>query len=177
MSKYVGQVSAIYNKEFSGKMTYSIKIDGSPLYFRLNGNRYPGIVEKGNVVEFEATENEDGKSAKVVGAVTSGKAPTSAAARTVAAGSGNSGGVDWDKKDRSIQYQSSRKDALELVSILVTSGALKLPTDKAKQVSVIEAVVDRYTAAFYADIAELGAVKRTTTEEVEEKEETEGDEE
>lgn len=173
MSKYVGQVKKIFDREFSGKMTYSIVIEGSPLYFRLNNKRYPGIVEVGNVVEFEATENDDGKSAKVVSPVTAGKQTKSPQAQAASGG----GTTDWAAKDRSIQYQSSRKDAIEVVGLLLTSGALKLPADKAKQVSVIEAVIDRYTAQFYVDIPELGAIKRTTTEEVEEAAESVEDEE
>jgi hypothetical protein len=174
MTQYVGRVAAIYNREFSGKMTYSIKIDGSPLYFRLNDKRYPGIVEKGNMVEFEAEENSDGKSAKVIGAVRAGRAaPTSEAGKGAAVG----GGVDWAKKDASIQYQSSRKDAVEFVKLLVQTGALGLPAAKSKQVAALELAVDRYTAQFFADIAELGAVKRTTSEEVEEGEQEEDEDE
>lgn len=172
LTKYVGVVGAIYEKQFSGKLSVSFRIDGSPLYFRTGAHRYPGVVEKGNTVEFEAEENSDGKSATVRGSVAAGRNQP----RPSSGGSRDSGAVDWAKKDASIQYQSSRKDALELTALLVSSGALKLPADAAKKVAVLEACLDRYTAQFYQDIAELGAVQRTSTEETQESEQYEEEE-
>ena len=40
-----GVVFKVYEKAFRGQTNYSIKIDGDPLYYRANTNRWAGIAE------------------------------------------------------------------------------------------------------------------------------------
>lgn len=152
--KYTGKVYKIYEREFRGKMSYSIKLDDQPLYHRLNDKRFAGIAESGNVIEFEAEPNADGKSTAVKGEVRLAAASSS---QPQAATSFAGGGT----RDASIQYQSSRKDALEFLSIAITAGAIKLPAKEAAKLKAMEALVDYYTAGFYEDIGTLGAVSRS----------------
>lgn len=150
MAKYTGQVFKVYPKEFSGKMNYSFKLEDNPIFFRLGTTRHEGVVEPGSVVEVEADLNSDGKSAKV----TSVKKASAQAQAQVAGAAGT--------KDSAIQYQSSRKDAIEFVILLNTTGTLAslLPKKEAAKVGFLEALVDKYTAQFYEDIGALGAVSR-----------------
>lgn len=151
-----GQVFRVYEKQFPGKpMTYSVKLEGNPLYYRLGTNRFPGIVEPGNVVEFQATDNPDGKSASVVSPVRAGKAQSPAT--TAASGTPT---VNYAARDNSIQYQSSRKDAIALVDIILREKAYKLPAKVSDQYGAVLDLVDHLTAAFYNDVGTLGAVGR-----------------
>lgn len=151
-NKVEGIVFRVYPKTFPGKPeTYSIKIDGDPLYYRSGTNRFAGIAEAGNRVSFMATPNSDGKSARIDGPVTLMKPEPAAASGTPSFGDG---------RQNSIVYQSSRKDAIEHVKLLIQTGGLPLPKEKAKIAGVIDAAVDRYTALFFEDVNTLGAVTR-----------------
>lgn len=151
--KYEGVVFKVYDKEFSGKMTYSIKLDGQPLYHRAGMQRFAGIAEAGNRVSFDAEPNPDGKSTKITSPV------TLVAAQAVASSGTPSGGGDGPRQN-SIIYQSSRKDALEFLNVLFNAGALKLPAAVAAKAGALEALLDRYTALFFDDVNTLGAVVR-----------------
>lgn len=148
-----GVVFKVYPKTFPGKPeTYSIKLDGDPIYYRSGTNRFAGIAESGNRVRFEATPNPDGKSAKIEGPVTIVKPEPQAVAAT--------GTPSWDGRNNSIVYQSSRKDAIEYVKLLLANGALPVPKDKKSIAGFLDAAVDRYTAQFFEDVNTLGAVTR-----------------
>lgn len=151
-NKVEGVVFKVYDKQFPGKpVTYSIKIDGDPLFYRAGTNRFAGIAEAGNRVTFMATPNSDGKSARVDGPVTLVKTEPVAASGTPSFGDG---------RQNSIVYQSSRKDAIEHVKLLIQTGGLPLPKEKAKIAAAVDAAVDRYTALFFEDVNTLGAVTR-----------------
>ena len=55
-------------------------------------------------------------------------------------------------RDVSIQYQSSRKDALVLFPLLVEAGAISLPKEKAAKYDAVLALVEEITNKFYIDI-------------------------
>jgi hypothetical protein len=153
-NKVEGVVFKVYPKTFPGKPeTYSIKIDGDPLFYRAGTNRFAGIAESGNRVTFEATPNPDGKSARIEGPVTLVKPQP---AQTV----GSTGTPSWDGRNNSIVYQSSRKDAIEYVKLLLANGALPVPKDKKSIAGFLDAALDRYTAQFFEDVNTLGAVTR-----------------
>lgn len=153
MSTIKGQVYKIFSREFNGKMSYSVKLEDDPLYYR-NGNDNPGNLA-GKVIEFEAKKNPDGKSGTITSRIT--VIDTSSPAGPAPAVTGK---TDWAKKDASIQYQSARKDALEMVKLLVSTGALKLPSKQAAQAEALEAAVDHYTSQYFEDIGTFGAVAR-----------------
>jgi hypothetical protein len=147
-----GQVFKVYEKQFSGKpMTYSVKLEDNPIYYRLGTNRQAGVIEPGRIIQFSATPNADGKSATVQGAVTNAAAPPAAASGTPAFGG---------DRQNSIVYQSSLKSAIEFISTAVKAGAIKLPAKDADKLGVLEAALDRYTAQFFNDVNTLGAVTR-----------------
>jgi len=163
-----GVVFKVYERDFRGKASYTIKIDGNPTWYRAGGKRFAGIAESGNRVAFDAEPNAGRDDAKITSDVVLAKA-------TPAAGGAPSAGGGADRGN-SIVYQSSRKDALALVTLLAQTGALKLPAAQAKKVGVIEAAVDRYTALFFDDVFTLGAVVREAEGAESEGDESEGDE-
>ncbi|MGD9590825.1 MAG: hypothetical protein AB7Q37_18515 [Pyrinomonadaceae bacterium] len=151
MATVKGKVWKVYQKEWKNKTLYTIKIDGNDTYYRC-GEKNPGNLT-GKVVEFEAGE-DTGSGAQVKGKVTVVDSST--------ANKGSGGGsVGYDpQRDNRIQYQSSRKDALEMVKALLDKGGVKLPSKTADIAQVIEGLVDHYTAQFFEDVATFGAVAR-----------------
>jgi len=153
MAQVQGKVFKVYDKVFSGKTNYSIKLEDNPIYYRAGGKRWAGIAEPGNVVSFDAEVNDDGKSARITGDVKKAAASPQGAAPNLGGGGA---------RESSIHYQSSRKDALEFVKLAVSVGAIDVGKTKAKQLGVLEAALDRYTAIFFDDIGTLGAVARAS---------------
>ena len=150
-TKYVGVVDKIFDKTWDGgKTTYSVRLEGNPLYFRMGTKRFSGIAEPGQTISFDADMAPDNKSAKIVGDVVKARPEPKAPPESAPAGS----------RDASIQYQSSRKDALVFLEILLAQGALKIPVKQNQKVATIEAALDLYTAQFFKDIDILGALER-----------------
>ena len=151
--KISGQVFKVYPKTFPGKAeSYSVKLEDNPIYYRMGTRRFAGIAEPGNRIEFMATANADGKSANVDGDVKLQAASAAAAPGTPS--------LSGSARDNSIQYQSSRKDALEFVGLIVAADAVKLPAKQAAKLGALETLADHYTAKFFEDISTLGAVTR-----------------
>ena len=146
-----GQVFKVYEKEWSGKVLKSVKLEGNPLYYRWGDKPLPAGVVGGANVSFQA-EPKDDKSASIKGSiVVSSAAPARPAANK---------SVDWEAKDASIRYQSARKDALAFVGLPGVLDGILGKAKPAEKLGIVEAVVDRYTAAFYEDIGSFGAVTR-----------------
>jgi len=78
-------------------------------------------------------------------------------------GGGKSNGMskeDWENKDKMIQYQSSRKDALALLSLENDLGILKVGAKAAEKEAILFAHLDRLTAELFNDVSTFGAVAR-----------------
>ena len=139
---------------------YNAKIDGT--WYSMGGKIKPAGVEVGDIVEGEYTlEKEKYKT------ITKAGLSKAAKAAAPAAGSGaTTTQSSWAAKDDSIRYQSSRKDALTLLGL---PGVLDSIVGKAKPADrqgLVEALVDKYTASYFEDVATFGAVARangTTT--------------
>lgn len=187
MAKITGVVTAIYDKKFDdGGEARSIKIEGSPLYFRLGKRKFEGIVAKGNTVELFYEQTDD-KAAKVTSDVTLAK--KAQAVETTAAATGGAAKTygnqsSGDDRNASIVYQSSRKDALVFVDFLLRNSAVVIPAKQTSKVAFLEALLDKYTASFVADVASGGAVTRAVpptvekpTQKAEAGDESEGEEE
>ena len=149
MAQFRGRVSKIFPSRFGG----SFGLDGQQgLYFNTK-SALPAFIREGVTVELEGEIGRNNKSVFVV----EGSVKEVAQAPAPAGGGGGSYGNTQD----AIKYQSARKDALVMVGLLVQTGALKLPEAPAKKAGVIEAAVDRFTAIYYEDIDQLGALART----------------
>lgn len=149
MAQYQGRVSKLFTSRFGG----SFGLEGQHgLYFNTK-NPLPNDVQEGVMVSFDGQMGRNGKSFQVNDA--SLKVLAAAAPQAASQGPSNT-----SSRDDSIRYQSSRKDAIAVVTLLVTSGALKLPEAQAKKAGVIEDAVDRFTAVYFEDIETLGALDR-----------------
>jgi hypothetical protein len=156
MTQFKGKVFKLYESRYGGG---SFRLDDNPDYFNTNKSYpLPSFVQPGAVIEFEAGDLK-GKGRGVVDNSIR-QAASGASSGSVSAGSSGS-------RDESIRYQSARKDALVMVSLLITTGAIALPEKVAKKAEVIESAVDRFTALYFEDIDQLGALTRAEPEEIE----------
>jgi len=163
MAKVTGQVFKVYEKQWAGKILFTAKLEGDPIYYRMNENRGAGIVESGNYVEFDAEPNADGKSATVKSKPTLLPRPAAAPPLAAATGAANVyAGGGGGARETSIHYQSARKDALQFVALAVSNGAIALPAKVAAKLKALDALVDFYTALYFEDIGTGGAVTRAT---------------
>lgn len=116
----------------------------------------------GDTVTFEAEQKGNFWNAKPATLKKAVVSPTaSPAAEAVAVGgSGTARTQTWDggdKRQDSIIFQSSRKDALEFLGILVDTGVVDVSKVKAAdKASVLETYLDQYTDRFVADVKNLG---------------------
>lgn len=167
MSKITGQVFKVYPSKFK-KGSYQIKLDGDPVYYN---TRTPGPAEPGVTVTFEA-EPYNEKQSDIQGDVTAVKASQTAA--PVSAGGSGGGG----NPGLQMRYQGALERAILFTELLWTSGALDLSKAKpAAKVGILEAAVDKYTAQFYDDTNNLGAITRLETPDEETKTGSADDEE
>lgn len=174
--KFEGFVIKINIKEGRGKRgawkAYSAKLE------KANGQEYDEWVslgfdappfKEGDYVQLE-TEDQDGRQQYVKG---TGRVKKNAPARAGTQNSSNKGaaagsssapasasGPTNDERQKSITYQSSRKDAIELVNILLAHGALPISEAKtkagsAKRFAEVTAAVDKFTVEFYNDVLTL----------------------
>ena len=151
-----GQVGKVYVNTFDdGNTSVSFKLRGDTMYYRLGNKRFAGIVEEGKTISFKAAQVKD-NAFKVL------STPKAAAPSEEAVSGGGPGGRTgngFGSNDSAIRYQSSRKDALEMARLAIDAEVIKLPPKNG--LAALEALVDRYTAAFFADIETKGAVART----------------
>ncbi len=179
--KFVGFVKRINVKEGRGKRgpwkAYSAKIekdDGSEYneWVSLGFDAPP--FKEGDYVQLETEENE-GRQQYVKGSAKVKKnAPARASQNTSNKGStggtatgGAQGGTGFNEPARqaSITYQSSRKDAIEIVSLLLANGALPMSEAKtkagtAKRFDEITAAVEKFTVELYNDVTSLRVLGR-----------------
>lgn|SRR5690606_15170114 len=106
--------------------------------------------QEGQVIEFEFEQRGKFKNirpdtVRILGSTSGSSSPA-------ASGSPKN---SYDDRNISIAYQSSRKDALQLVQILVESQAVPLPTKKAEQADAILALVEHYTAHFFLKLEDV----------------------
>lgn len=156
MAAFKGKVKKVLKREFDdGGVSISFTLVGQDPFFRLGSKRLAGVVEEGNSIEFYGEQVSD-KAVKV-------KTDTVKAASGKPAGEGGSSarsGSFRSDTSHDIHYQSARKDALAFVQVVIAAGAIKLPAKESGKLEALEAALDRYTAAFYADIETKGAVAR-----------------
>lgn len=178
MQVTTGKVFRVHTKAWGegadAKNLYSVKLDGTDKdeWYRMGEKRHEGIVEEGYTIkigfEVDGKGNRQVKKVKVLekgDPIAPAPRRSGGGARPAASATATKA-VDWDAKDANIQYQSSRKDALVFLQILVTAEALKLPakTKVSERLAAIEGYVDLYTSKFFADIAVKGAVTRAEDE-------------
>jgi len=106
------------------------------------------VANKGDLVEFSYVQKGNWKNGDAstfkVNSSGSPVSPSSASKE-----------VDWDGKDRRIAYLACRKDAIQITSLLLDSGGIKLPTKIPDKFEVILGVVKQLTDDFYEDVYDV----------------------
>lgn len=176
--KFEGFVKKITTKTGSGKRgpwtAYSTKLekaDGTEFdqWIGLGFDAPP--FKEGDYVQLETSE-ENGRQQLVKGTVKVKKNPPARGGATNGSKGANSSdasppasGPSNAERQASITYQSSRKDAIELVKLLLANEGLPLAAAKgkagdAKRQAEIEAAVEKYTVEFYNDVNTLRVLER-----------------
>lgn len=125
----------------------------------------------GDYVSFEATQkdkyfNADPKTIKLAQPPAKAEPVKEEAPPKAAAPAKSSWVPDKDRQD-SITYQSARKDALELTSMLLSAGLVDLgnkASKKADAIGIVEMYVDRFTMRFFEDTKNLKPKAAVTAE-------------
>ncbi len=146
MSKRKGKVSKIGKSKYS----YFIQLDGDGHYFNTKYDPKCGV---GDVVgvEFEpkGEQRSQIKRIKVLDDAGGPKGYQESSGGGYSGGGGGGGGGSYSGGDRqeSIIFQSSRKDALVMVGLLLDQDTVKVPNGDKGRI-VIEELVDEVTARF-----------------------------
>ncbi len=145
MAKRKGTVSKIGKSKYS----YFIQLDGDGHYFNTKYDPKCGV---GDVVgvEFEPKGEQRSQIKKVVTLDDKGGPKGYQDSGGGYGGGGGGGSYKNDNRQESIIFQSSRKDALVLVGLLLDHETVKVPKGDPGRV-VIEELVDEVTARFIKD--------------------------
>jgi hypothetical protein len=118
MSSYEGTVSRVFVKDWNGTNLYSFKLEGNDEFFN-TGDKSPGIAQ-GDVIKFTA----DLKGKRTVADIPSIEKVAVAPKATGGAAPSKQAAVDWDAKDRGIQYQGAGKIAAAILQAAAAGGVL-----------------------------------------------------
>lgn len=156
MSLYKGTVQKTYEKVFNGKTLFSFTLRGTKGFFRTGQIRT--TFKEGGYISFEAddalnvnVDSIESLSHKEPEQVDSSKPVTAYVDRE-------------DFRQRSIIYQSARKDAIETLNIILGQDALRLPANSPKKYTAILAALDSLTLRYFKDTANLGHVEETAVD-------------
>lgn len=148
--KISGVVEGVISRSTSAGITHAIVIDG----IQYGTYKTEPNVQEGDNVEFLASQNgrywnADTRSiTKVAGSSAPAKQAAPKTRQWV---------PDADRQN-AISYQAARKDALEFVGMLVSSGNIDLGKSAkvGSKIEALEQYVDRYTMRFFEDTKNLG---------------------
>jgi ribosomal 50S subunit-recycling heat shock protein len=180
MTTYQGFVSKIITKEGTSSrgrrwQSWAARLE------KEDGTEYPEwisfgfekpSVKEGDYVKIETAKDDKGYQ-KVVSATTLKNPPAKAANQPQSAGAvPPSPGIPntyVSTRDTSIQYQSSRKDAIAVLELLISKDALPLTGAKTKageqaRYEEISALVDKLTVRFYNDVATMRVLDKVEDE-------------
>ena len=153
MAQITGIIEKVWENQTSAGTTYAYVVDNT----RYGSYKTKLNVQEGDNVTFSATQkgnfwNIDTKTVKKL-AAPAGNTSNAAAPEAKSWGGG--------KRDASVQdainYQSARKDALQLLDILATAQVIDFgKATKAKAFETALAYVDKLTVRFFEDTKALG---------------------
>lgn len=142
---------------------YSLKLqdkDGEMLagYYQCGFDAPP--CKDGDYIKLDATPKGDNWEVVKGSIKVSKNPPAKPAAPAQEKSAGKSEGYNSPDRQNSIVYQSSRKDAVETVALLLEHGALKLvkadtKAGAASRFDLITAAIDKVTVAYFNDVTTL----------------------
>ena len=140
-----GVVERISNANRAGRTVYSLQVNGT--WYGGFWNDAPKCAQ-GNTVEFDATQNGNFWNANPnTLRVVESSAPAQAQQQPQTQQRPNIGG-DYASRQNSIVYQSSRKDAIEVVRLALEQDLVTLPTKKADKLGAVIAMIKEITEDF-----------------------------
>lgn len=139
MNTVTGVVEVVYEK----KGIHSVKMDNEEWYSFYKTEPSCG---KGDTVTFSFVRkgnfnNADASSLTVA---------SEAAPPQATSGGGGSGTTGSNMRQMSIELQSSRRDAIELVKFMTDSGAVKLPSKQADKYDALLGLISQVTYELYS---------------------------
>ena len=142
---------------------YSFGLKGIDGFFKMV--KVKPTFAKGDHITFEVDDNNNVNPETVkVNGPTNGSASVGTASQgTGPVTSGYAQAVGPDERQKSICYQSARKDALEFCKLLHATGELPLPKTKGKAQEALAALVDSYTIQFYQATLNVANVPTTAS--------------
>lgn len=155
-----GHVNKISTKQGVGKngpwTMYNLEIDGTWYGCGFNNPNVP----EGSFVEFDVVQKGQYTNANNVRLAQGMSAPQTPQAASTPAAPAQAPRVN--SRDVSIQYQSSRKDAIQTLGVLLESEAIKLPAKQADKYDAAMALIEEITAQYYIkleNVIEAGGVE------------------
>lgn len=147
MQGYIQEVSEKHGQGARGPWTmYNITVDGT---------RYGCGFTKPNAVQGDFVSFDIEQKGQYSNAVNVVKATAPAGGAAPATGSGGGAPQKATSRDVSIQYQSSRKDAIQTLAVLLDSEAIKLPAKQADKYDVAMGILDELTSRFYLKLEDV----------------------
>lgn len=144
MAKRKGTVSRIGKSQYS----HYIQLDGDGFYFNTKYNPKCGV---GDVVGIEFDKKGDTRGQIKNITILEDKGGPKGLQESSGGGGKSGGGYKAEPgRQDSIVYQSSRKDALVAVTLLVNAEAIKLPAKPDAKRVIIEELLDELTAKYFA---------------------------
>jgi hypothetical protein len=159
VSNFSGVVQKTFERHYGGKLLHSFVLQGVDGLFKL-GETAPKFKE-GAYISFSANSKNEVDASSIDSTY---KAPDVAKGNDVAQKAVSDYSSREEQKQASIHYQSSRKDAIEVVKMLLSNGSLALGAKKAAQVDEILGYVDFFTERFFKDANNLGHSEDVTIE-------------
>lgn len=153
MSLIKGYVEEVSGNEKNGVTYWRIKVDNVRYG---TGSKQPKC-KQGDYIQFEATQNGQYWNADFKTIAKADPPASQQAATNAALAPSTKPWVPDAQRQDTISYQAARKDALEVVALLVSAGALEFGA-KAKandKYEIINAAVDRFTTRYFNDTKRL----------------------
>ena len=157
MATITGIIEKVWENQTSAGTTYAYVVDNT----RYGSYKTKLNVQEGDNVTFSATQkgnfwNIDTKTVKKLAASAASPAGNTSNAAAPEAKSWSGGKRDTNVQD-AINYQSARKDALQLLDILASNQVIDFgKATKAKAFETALAYVDKLTVRFFEDTKALG---------------------
>lgn len=155
MPKATGIVAVVNERPGKYGPMYSVKLEGDETWYGTKGTK--AQVNPGDNIEFNFSVNPRGYSDADVDSISvleAAPAVAEAPSGGTVAAAPSAGRVAFDRKQAVIVYQSSRKDALELIGLAAAQGLVDFPKKgtvadnfNALRMFVDEATNDYYHAA------------------------------
>lgn len=155
-----GYVDVVFSKAQGQGKRYAFKIKNDDIWYSC-GFKDPKI-KKGDQIEFEFEQNGDFYNVSVEAIKILRSGPEVVEARRgfpKSVGSGAEKDTYWRDREardidtqKRIQLQASRNSAIALASVMLQSGAVKLPEAVAKRHEVVAALVQEWTEKFQEQV-------------------------